>query len=139
DLRLSLPIEGQVVSVGPGMLILTQALPTALSCLDIEPADEINVVVTGEVTRHFTLTSRCDEPVRIDRAQLRFGEQSFALDAPTSLAAHGTAELKVRFRGHDDAQAKADIVLLDVSSGSQSGRYALGIWSVSAASMGSDR
>lgn len=115
-------------------------VPTPLACLTVSPADELTEVVETGAThaRAFTLSNRCSEPVRVERAALRLAEQGIAVLPPsaTVVPAGGEARLPVTFEGHDDPRERADVVLLDVAAGEQVGRYALGVYSVSASSLG---
>jgi hypothetical protein len=140
DSRHSLPLDATVIKTGASTYGVGQLPATALPCLSVEPANELTSVVGQgrELTRQFTLTSSCREPVDVDSATLRFGDAGFDLSAPTRVLPGQSALLEVRISGHDDAREHADIVLLEVSSGGQSGRYALGLWSVATSSVGND-
>ncbi|HEX5655626.1 MAG TPA: hypothetical protein VFX59_00455 [Polyangiales bacterium] len=131
DSQHSLPLDAYVITGMNNQAQLAQLPSTELSCLRVTPAEELTAVVGNDVTRRFTLTSTCSEPISLD-ARLRFGDAGFAIDAPTSLPANGRAEITVRITGHDDPREHADILLLDVESGANRGRYALGVWSVAA-------
>jgi hypothetical protein len=118
--------------------------PTELSCLAVQPAEEITRVVEAGESRseRFELTNRCGKAAQITDARLRFGDQGFSLATPpTSVPVNGTASLTVTLSGHDDAREHGDILLLDVRVGDQDGplgRYALGVWSVSSSGSGND-
>jgi hypothetical protein len=130
DSQHSLPLDAHVISVD-GEPALAQLPAGGLPCLTITP-DELDNVVSGkDLSRRFTLESACDEPITVS-ARLRFGDAGFALDAPTTVPANGTAAITVEVTAHDDAREHADIVLLDVASRSITGQYALGVWSVAA-------
>jgi hypothetical protein len=133
DTRHSLPLDAHVIDGNDGVAV-AQLPPGGLPCLTISN-DELSTVVSGkDVSSRFTLVSACSEPISIS-ARLRFGDTGFAIDAPTSVPANGEASITVRITAHDDPREHADVVLLDVESGSRSGEYALGVWSVAASSL----
>jgi len=141
DSQHSLPLDAQFMQTENRMLRVVALPAPELSCLQITPVAEITrVVADGQSTNErFELVNRCDQPVSIDEARLRFGDQGFRLTAPPeSIPVDGRASLEVSFDGHDDAREHADIVLLDVTSGTDTGRYALGVWSVSTTGSGND-
>jgi hypothetical protein len=134
DTQHSLPLDARVVEASANELGLSPLPAGGLSCLTVEPEDLTALVDGKDVTERIDVRSTCSEPVSLSAA-LRFGDTGFALDAPTTIAANGRAAITVRITSHDDAREHADIVLLDVESGTQRGRYALGIWSVAASSL----
>ncbi|MET0284579.1 MAG: hypothetical protein ABW352_08925 [Polyangiales bacterium] len=133
DSRHSLPLDGRVGTSVSGLGI-SQLPFEGLDCLTIEPADLTALVDGKDTSKRFNVRSRCSEPVTLN-AELRFGDAGFALDTPATVAANGRAAITVNITRHDDAREHADIVLLDVESGSQRGRYALGIWSVATSTL----
>jgi hypothetical protein len=139
DRQHSPALDAYVAVAGRDMYGLAALPPDGLPCLTIEPADDLETLVSSgaDETRELVLTSRCPGPVALE-AKLRFGNAGFAIDAPTSIPANGEAKLRLHVAGHDDAREHADVVLLDVSTGSQHGRYAVGVWSISRASVGSE-
>jgi hypothetical protein len=141
DTRHSLPLDAEFVEAEPGMVRIVALPPTELPCLQVSPPREIvRTLEPGQsLEERFELRNRCSEPVQIEDARLRFGDQGFSLaDAPETIAPNQRASLTVSLDGHADATERADIVLLDVRSGGERGRYALGVWSVSATGSGND-
>lgn len=146
----SLPLDALYQSFGQRSVSVSRLPPESLACLELEPAagDITRVVAADESSsQSFTLRNRCSDSVLIDRASLRFGDQGFTLARPPeSIPANGEVALSVIFAGHVDPSEHADIVLLDVSTvaqdssqgGTTRGRYALGVWSVSATGSGND-
>lgn len=139
DTQHSLPLDARVVRVDASQVGLAQLPFEGLPCLTITPEDELTEVVSDgeQATRRFALQSRCDEPVALT-AQLRFGDVGFTLEAPASVPADGEAAISVRISGHEDPREHADVVLLEVESGTRRGRYALGVWSIAASSLGNE-
>lgn len=120
--------------------------PQELGCVELTPANEITRVVQAGKARDesFVLTNRCNSAVQITNASLRFGDAGFSLATPPeSVPANSSASFTITFDGHDDQREHADILLLDVSASGRnaqlgSGRYALGVWSVSSSGSGND-
>ncbi|MET0343979.1 MAG: hypothetical protein ABW252_23395 [Polyangiales bacterium] len=122
----------------PGMF--KAADPTALACLTVERDELVSVVARGAAhTQFFNLINRCDQPVRLDDVRMHRGDQGMTVLAPpASIAVGSAAQVAVSFDGHDDDLERADVVLLEISSGAETGRYALGVYSVSSSSLGKD-
>ena len=137
--RHSLPYDLQIAGSPGGMVTFQQQSETPLACLSVSPADEITEVVdqASASRRAFLLENRCDGPVRITRAGLRVGGQGIALEpVPEVIPAGAEAELAIVLDGHALASERADVVLLEVAEGDKTGRYALGVYSVSSAGLG---
>ncbi len=134
DTQHSLPLDAFVMPIDARQSALAPLPPQGLSCLSLAAEDLTSIVREGkDSTRKIELRSTCREPVTLG-ARLRFGDAGFVVEAPASV--NGAASITVRITGHDDPREHADILLLDVQSGTQTGRYALGLWSVAAASLG---
>jgi hypothetical protein len=128
----SLPLDLEIAGNLMGAAITPLRASTMLTCFSVEPKEEISVAVIdgASSSRAFTLTNRCAESVALERAELRFGDVGFRLTTPPeSVPANGSAELTVIFPRHDDATERADIVLLELATGQQRVRHALGVWS----------
>jgi hypothetical protein len=135
--RHSLPFDFRVQgSPTQGMLVPVSA--ARLSCLSVIPQDDLTVVVpsVGEVTRALVIDNACGAPLRVVAAGLRFGDQGIRLAPAGATLAVGRSELAIGFDGHALPSERADIVLLDVASATGQGRYAIGVYSVSSASLG---
>lgn len=125
ETRHSRPLDLLVTSMNSA-LVVEPLGDTALSCLRIEPNDELKLV-TGE-TRAYRVTNECAGSVTLANAALRFGNQGFQLSPPpTMLTAGEQVELTVSFAG-ENPREQADILLVDVAFGAEGGRYALGLW-----------
>jgi hypothetical protein len=119
----SRPFDLEAVAVDD-QLGVRPLMDTALDCLEVTPADEISVFDEGD----FVLRNGCNAAVMVSSAQLRFGDQGFALGTLGQSIAEGD-ELRIRITSSvESADEQADILLLDVQSGTNTGRYALGIW-----------
>jgi hypothetical protein len=119
----SAPLDLEFVT--DGLDASLRVLPdTALDCLELTPPDELRTVDEGS----FVITNGCDAAVTLTRAELRIGGQGFELGTIAESLAVG-AELRIPITyDSDEADEQADILLLDVESGTNRGRYALGLW-----------
>ena len=128
----SLPLDLEISGTPMFTALRPVATREMLECVSITPSDELSVSVEqGASTGSFTIDNRCAEPVRLDRAELRFGDQGFRLTAPPgSVDANRSVKLDVLFPTLRDANERADIVLLELSTSAGAARYALGVWSV---------
>lgn len=132
DDKHSLPLDLEIAGTPMFTALRPVSERDTLACVSIKPNDELSVVVeTSGTTHSFTVDNRCDEPVRLDRAELRLGDQGFRLTAPPdSVAPNRSATLDVLFPTLRDSTERSDIVLLELSTSAGATRYALGVWSV---------
>jgi hypothetical protein len=120
----SRPFDLEAVALGE-QLGVRPLMDTALDCLKVTPADELSLIDDGD----FVLHNDCTAALTVSSARLRFGDQGFALGTLAQTVEVG-AELRVRITyAGDEPDERADILLLDVQSGTSAGRYALGLWS----------
>lgn len=135
--RHSLPFDFDVRG-SPAQGVLVPASAGPLPCLSVTPRDDLTVVVAskGEATRSFVVDNACGAPVRVVSLGLRFGDQGIRLAPVGETLAVGRSELALAFDGHRLPSERADVMLLDVTSATGEGRYAIGVYSVSSASLG---
>jgi len=101
------------------------AADEALDCLGLKPAKELRLASMDA----FTLRNDCSGPVNLT-ARLRLSNAGFTLGTvPASIEAGSSAALEVRHQS-GSASEQVDVLLLEVNSAGQSGRYSPGVWSI---------
>jgi len=124
--RHSLPLDLVAVR-GLGMTSLSRLQDQGLACLKVSPLPELDLGDDAARRESYTLNNECSGVVRIDLSTLRFAEGALALTSPTSIGVGEEGKLELQLNGTLNEELW-DIVLLEVSSGGQSGRYALSVW-----------
>lgn len=124
DTRHSLPVDLLVQLPQLASVSLMAAPDESVECLVLEPRQEVRVA--GEAS--LAVTNNCAGEVSLS-ARLRLDDRGLGLGAvPPAVAAASSAELLLSYGGSGDPET-GDVLLLDVG-GSESGRYALGVWSL---------